>query len=88
MLRSTITYSIIAKPIGFLFGMFSKDLTKFKKNANPNNLKIMFFPTNDNNGIVFIEWIMKAITRANDFVSRAVGEWRNSSERVISVIRE
>jgi hypothetical protein len=26
------------------------------------------------------------ITRENDFVSRAAGEWRNSSERVIAII--
>jgi hypothetical protein len=31
---------------------------------------------------------MMAITRKDDFVSRAEGEWRNSSERVISIIRE
>jgi hypothetical protein len=29
-----------------------------------------------------------AITREDDFVSRAAGEWRNSSERVIAIIRE
>jgi hypothetical protein len=31
---------------------------------------------------------MMAITREDDFVSRAAGEWRNSSERVIAIIRE
>jgi hypothetical protein len=31
---------------------------------------------------------MMAITRKNNFVSRAAGEWRNSSERVIAIIRE
>jgi hypothetical protein len=31
---------------------------------------------------------MMAITREVDFVSRAAGEWRNSSERVIGIIRE
>jgi hypothetical protein len=31
---------------------------------------------------------MMAITRENDFVSRVAGEWRNSSERVIAIIRE
>jgi hypothetical protein len=31
---------------------------------------------------------MMTITRKDDFVSRAVGEWRNSSERVIATIRE
>jgi hypothetical protein len=31
---------------------------------------------------------MMAITRDVDFVSRAAGEWRNSSERVIAIIRE
>jgi hypothetical protein len=29
-----------------------------------------------------------AITREDDFVSRAAGEWRNSPERVIAFIRE
>jgi hypothetical protein len=28
-----------------------------------------------------------AITREDDFVSRAAGEWRNSSERVTAIIR-
>jgi hypothetical protein len=28
------------------------------------------------------------ITREDDFVSRAAGEWRNSSERVVVIIRE
>jgi hypothetical protein len=27
------------------------------------------------------------ITREDDFVSRAAGEWRNSSERVVVIIR-
>jgi hypothetical protein len=31
---------------------------------------------------------MMAITHEDDFVSRATGEWRNSSERVIAIIRE
>jgi hypothetical protein len=31
---------------------------------------------------------MIAITRKDDFVSRGVGEWRNSSEQVIGIIRE
>jgi hypothetical protein len=31
---------------------------------------------------------MMAITRENDFASRAAGEWRNSSEQVIAIIRE
>jgi hypothetical protein len=31
---------------------------------------------------------MVAITREDDFVSRAAGEWRNSSERVVPIIRE
>jgi hypothetical protein len=31
---------------------------------------------------------MMAITREDDFVSRGEGEWRNSSERVIAIIRE
>jgi hypothetical protein len=31
---------------------------------------------------------MMASTREDDFVSRAVGEWRKSSERVIATIRE
>jgi hypothetical protein len=31
---------------------------------------------------------MIAITREDDFVSRAAGEWCNSSERVIVIIRE
>jgi hypothetical protein len=31
---------------------------------------------------------MMAIIREVDFVSRATGEWRNLSERVIAVIRE
>jgi hypothetical protein len=30
---------------------------------------------------------MMAITREDDFVSRAEGKWRNSSERVIAIIR-
>jgi hypothetical protein len=34
------------------------------------------------------ERIMMAITRDDDFVSRAAGEWRNPSERVIAIIRE
>jgi hypothetical protein len=38
--------------------------------------------------ILFNERIMMAITREDDFVSRAAGEWRNSSERVIAIIRE
>jgi hypothetical protein len=29
---------------------------------------------------------MMAITGGDDFVSRAAGEWRNSSERVIAII--
>jgi hypothetical protein len=29
-----------------------------------------------------------ATTRENDFESRAAGEWRNSSEGVIAIIRE
>jgi hypothetical protein len=31
---------------------------------------------------------MMAITRTVDYVSRAASEWRNSSERVIAIIRE
>jgi hypothetical protein len=31
---------------------------------------------------------MMAITREDDFVSRAEGEWLNSSERLIDVIGE
>jgi hypothetical protein len=31
---------------------------------------------------------MMAITREDDFVSRAAGEWRNSSVRVVAIIRE
>jgi hypothetical protein len=31
---------------------------------------------------------MMAINCEDDFVSRAAGEWRNSSERVIVIIRE
>jgi hypothetical protein len=31
---------------------------------------------------------MMAITREDDFVSQAEGEWRNSSKRVIAIIRE
>jgi hypothetical protein len=31
---------------------------------------------------------MMDITREVDFVSQAAGEWRNSSERVIAIIRE
>jgi hypothetical protein len=31
---------------------------------------------------------MMAITREANFVSRPAGEWRNSSERVIAIIRE
>jgi hypothetical protein len=31
---------------------------------------------------------MMAITREDHFVSRPEGEWRNSSERVIAIIRE
>jgi hypothetical protein len=31
---------------------------------------------------------MMAITREDDFVSRAEDEWRNSSERVLAIIRE
>jgi hypothetical protein len=31
---------------------------------------------------------MMAITREDDFVPRVAGEWPNSSERVIAVIRE
>jgi hypothetical protein len=31
---------------------------------------------------------MMAITCEDDFVSRSAGEWRNSSERVLAVIRE
>jgi hypothetical protein len=29
---------------------------------------------------------MMTVTREDDFVSRAAGEWRNSSERVITTI--
>jgi hypothetical protein len=38
--------------------------------------------------ILFNERIMMAITREADFVSRTAGEWRNSSERVIAILRE
>jgi hypothetical protein len=31
---------------------------------------------------------MMAITREDDFVSRAEDEWRKSSERVLAIIRE
>jgi hypothetical protein len=31
---------------------------------------------------------MMVITREDDFVSRTAGEWRNSCERVIAIIRE
>jgi hypothetical protein len=31
---------------------------------------------------------MMAIIREDDFLSRTAGEWRNSSERVIAIIRE
>jgi hypothetical protein len=40
------------------------------------------------NIILFNERMMMPITREDDFVSRAAGEWRNSSERVIVIIRE
>jgi hypothetical protein len=29
---------------------------------------------------------MMAITREDNFLSRAAGEWRNSSERVVAII--
>jgi hypothetical protein len=39
--------------------------------------------------LLFNERIMMPITHHEvDFVSRAAGEWRNSSERVIAIIRE
>jgi hypothetical protein len=31
---------------------------------------------------------MMAITREADFLSQTAGEWRNSSERVIAILRE
>jgi hypothetical protein len=40
------------------------------------------------NSILFNERTMIAITREDDFVSRAAGEWRNASERAIAIIRE
>jgi hypothetical protein len=40
------------------------------------------------NSILFNERIMMAITHEDDFESRAAAEWRNSSERVITIIRE
>jgi hypothetical protein len=41
-----------------------------------------------NNRILLNEQIMMAITCEHDFMSRAAGEWRNSSERLIVFIRE
>jgi hypothetical protein len=35
--------------------------------------------------ILLNEWIMMANTREDDFVSRAAGECRNSSARVIAI---
>jgi hypothetical protein len=40
------------------------------------------------NSILFNERIKMVIICEGDFVSRAVGEWRNSHERVIAIIRE
>jgi hypothetical protein len=40
------------------------------------------------NSILFNERIMMAVTREDDFVSQAAGEWRNSSEQIIAIIRE
>jgi hypothetical protein len=40
------------------------------------------------NSILFDDRIMMAIIHEDDFVSRVVGEWRNSCERVIAIIRE
>jgi hypothetical protein len=37
------------------------------------------YSVSDNNSILFNELIMMGITREDDFVSRAAGEWRNSS---------
>jgi hypothetical protein len=31
---------------------------------------------------------MMAITREDNFLSRAAGEWRNSSERVVAIISQ
>jgi hypothetical protein len=38
--------------------------------------------------ILFNEQVMMAITHEGDFVSRAEGEWRNSSKRELAIIRE
>jgi hypothetical protein len=40
------------------------------------------------NSIRFNERIIMAVTRDDDFVSQAAGEWRNSAERIIAIIRE
>jgi hypothetical protein len=48
----------------------------------------MNYPLLKKNSILFNERIMMAITREDDFVSRVRGEWFNSSEQVIAVIRE
>jgi hypothetical protein len=40
------------------------------------------------NSILFNERIMMAVTREDDFVSQAAGEWRNSSEQIIAIIRD
>jgi hypothetical protein len=37
---------------------------------------------------LFNERKMMAITREADFMSRGAGQWRNSSERVIAIMRE
>jgi hypothetical protein len=37
------------------------------------------YSVSDNNSILFNELIMMGIIREDDFVSRAAGEWRNSS---------
>jgi hypothetical protein len=41
------------------------------------------YSVSDNNSILFNELIMMGITREDDFVSRAAGEWRNSSANSI-----
>jgi hypothetical protein len=40
------------------------------------------------NSTLFDERIIMAVNREDDFVARAAGEWRNSSERVTAIIRE
>jgi hypothetical protein len=79
--------SVIVRFCGLVY--FFNENTKFLSYGSEKKLYgLIKSQDSGGNRILFNKRIMLAITREDDFVSRAAGECCNSSERVIAIIRE